>query len=392
MEHYLKTQVTAPDWMREFHCIEGACPHTCCQKWNIEVDPAHGEMFAAMEDPVMQKLLLKGHLRRKGSRQTEEIYRLQLLKSPDERCPMMNSEGKCRLQLSRGAYALCDTCYFFPRVFWSTDSAYTMTASLACPEAARLALCHREPTGIIRMEAEIDPAAEWLETEMIPDPEVRELLTRRDEIIRETIAMLQAPSEDLPVRICRAACFLAGEEFTGLPEKADPSGTFSLILRTFDRGCEGLEKPFASVHDDVMQLLAGGLSPAERLAETCRQTLERTYLPFIGENPFLEENFLVHTVFSDSFKQFGMYLTSDVKVREIRRFEGLYLLYSYALLRMEQALGILQRGGIDTDGFLRTVWEADRKYWHYPAWFHRCITNTDPERDFHEMAQILLSV
>ena len=28
-----------PDYYEAFHCLAGACPHTCCEKWEVVVDP-----------------------------------------------------------------------------------------------------------------------------------------------------------------------------------------------------------------------------------------------------------------------------------------------------------------------------------------------------------------
>lgn len=27
-----------PDYYEAFHCLAGACPHTCCEKWKVVVD------------------------------------------------------------------------------------------------------------------------------------------------------------------------------------------------------------------------------------------------------------------------------------------------------------------------------------------------------------------
>ena len=27
-----------PDYYEAFHCLAGACPHTCCEKWEVVVD------------------------------------------------------------------------------------------------------------------------------------------------------------------------------------------------------------------------------------------------------------------------------------------------------------------------------------------------------------------
>ena len=372
MGNYLFEIVTAPDWMADFHCAEGDCPHTCCQGWNIEVDGAHGKRFAEMEDTKMKQLLLKGKVRRTGNTKADEIYRLQLRKFPLERCPLMTAGGKCSMQLSFGADILCDTCYFFPRLFKQIDGAAQMTASLACPEAARRALFRNEPVRFLPVRAEIDPAAEWLETEMIPDPGVREILRNHNRMIAAMIDLLQDRSKPMPERVADAAAFIAGEP---VPGSFDESEMIPALIRTFDRGTNGLEKPFGSIHSDLMLILANGFDPADVIVQNYLKARDSIYLPFLANELPLEENFMVHLVFSDTLKQFGIYMNSDITETRLRAFESQYLKYSFALFRLLQCKEIMRTGTITREQFLRTVYLEDRRYWHYPAWFYRMITS-----------------
>ena len=212
MEHYDRRLVTAPDWMKNFCCIAGDCPETCCQKWNIDVDPVHAECYTHLGDPdlqdILQRLLHKIRVRRPGKKEAETQYLLRLLKEEDSRCPLLNDRGECRLQKKFGAYILCDTCYFHPRTFCQIDEQIWLSACLSCPECARLALLHREPTGFVRFETEIDPNAEWLETSLMPDPGAQMLMRNRDAVISAMCTILQ--QRDIPIRerIAKAVRFL----------------------------------------------------------------------------------------------------------------------------------------------------------------------------------------
>ena len=31
-------RVTVPDYYEDFRCLAGACPHTCCEKWEVVID------------------------------------------------------------------------------------------------------------------------------------------------------------------------------------------------------------------------------------------------------------------------------------------------------------------------------------------------------------------
>ena len=75
MNRYDRRIVTAPDWMKEFTCIANKCSETCCQQWNIDVDPIHAECYTHLGDPelqmIMDGLLHRFQLRRSGMRKPE---------------------------------------------------------------------------------------------------------------------------------------------------------------------------------------------------------------------------------------------------------------------------------------------------------------------------------
>ena len=212
MEHYDRRLVTAPDWMKNFCCIAGDCPETCCQKWNIDVDPVHAECYTHLGDPdlqdILQRLLHKIRVRRPGKKEAETQYLLRLLKEEDSRCPLLNDRGECRLQKKYGAYILCDTCYFHPRTFFQINEETSLSACLSCPECARLAILHREPTVFSRFETEIDPNTEWLETSLIPDAGARLLMENRSHLITALCEILQNRELPFTRRLSRALDFL----------------------------------------------------------------------------------------------------------------------------------------------------------------------------------------
>lgn len=381
MEHYDRRMVFAPDWMRKFACLAGDCPEVCCQQWNVDVDPSHAESLRHIGDPELQALmdgiLRSVRIRRPGSRQAETVHRLQLLSRPDKHCPLLNERNECRLHKKYGPYVLCDTCYFHPRTFWQVDEQSYLSACLSCPECARLALLHEEPTVFTAFEAEIDPSAEWLETELIPDPAARELLRSRDELIHFLCAFLQERTLPLPERIKHALYFL--ERLVPGTDRDDPKGALAFDPETimekfsevFDPVSEALEKP-AQGTTLFMRELAGGAEGYFRLLNANFRKGLAVYGPFICERPWLEENFLVHCLFSDAFKQFYRYQNDPLKPAEILRHEAGLLTAWYWYFRILMSQTALEHGEMTEELFLRTVTRSDKLWWHYPDWFARC--------------------
>ena len=261
-QHYDRRLVTAPDWMENFACLAGDCPEVCCQQWNVDVDPGHAESLRHIEDPELQELmnrvLRSVHIRRPGSRHVDTIHRLQLLSQPDHHCPLLNQRGECRLQKKYGPYVLCDTCYFHPRTFWQIDEQTFLSACLSCPECARLALAHEKPTRFVQFEAEIDPEAEWLETELIRDPDTRDLMAHRDPLITSLIEILQDRSLPIPQRILNVMDRLkdpSGRPFS-VPEPINGAEWMAEFAAIFDPVSETLEKP-AQAASGFMRELVG---------------------------------------------------------------------------------------------------------------------------------------
>ena len=395
MEHYDRRLVTAPEWMENFCCIAGDCPETCCQKWNIDVDPVHAEKYSHLGDPelqdILQRLLHKIRVRRPGKKEAETQYLFRLLKEDNSRCPLLNDRGECRLQKKYGAYILCDTCYFHPRTFWQIDEQIYLSACLSCPECARLALLHQEPTGFSRFETEIDPNTEWLETSLMPDPGAQMLMRNRDALISSLCTILQQREDPVRERISRSVRFLgktgeavscteeaiqraaAETEKEGscciFPEDADE--LMKIYPEVFDPVSESIEKPVQGSME-FTRALAGGRQGfirllAENYAEGCR-IME----PFFARNEHLIENFMVHCVFSDSFKQFYRCQNIPLTVRDILRHESALLRVWYLFLRVQLSRAALVQGRMDEDIFLKTVIYADKTWWHYPDWFARC--------------------
>ena len=399
MEHYDRRLVYAPEWMKDFACLAGDCPEVCCQQWNVDVDPAHAESLRHIDDPELQELmnsvLRSVRLRRPGSRHAETVHRLQLLNRPDRRCPLLNERNECRLHKKYGPYVLCDTCFFHPRTFFQIDEQTYLSACLSCPECARLALFQPEPTSFASFEAEIDPGAEWLETELISDPSARRLLLDRDRLIREIITRLQDRNFPLKERIIRALAFLrdaeseyaaAGAEVpenSGGPddgglsaEKAAEPRIAQLYTEVFDPVSDGMEQAARSAALFTRELAGGTEGYASLLAEQIRRG-RALYEPFVLEHPEPEENFLVHCVFSDAFKQFYRYQNEAVSGAEILRHEARLLTAWYWYFRVLLCEASLRSGGMDEALFLRTVSRTDKTYWHYPDWFARCADRLD---------------
>ena len=133
-----------PSYYKEFRCIAGACPDSCCHEWEVQVDPASAARWRALPGA------LGDALRKDLYEEDGEIY----LRNEGDRCPMWRKDGLCRIQAELGHDALCRVCQQFPRLRHDYGDFEELGLEMSCPEAARLMLsteasvwCHEEVPG-----------------------------------------------------------------------------------------------------------------------------------------------------------------------------------------------------------------------------------------------------
>ncbi len=144
-----------PDYYKSFKCIAGACRHSCCAGWEIDIDPDSLKRYL-QDDQMAAHISLEG------------TPHFRLL--PDGRCPYLNDSGLCDLIIAKGEGELCQICADHPRFrnYW-TDRI-EMGLGLACEEAARIILFapHRaelvtlEDDGVPQAAGDLPEDEQWL--------------------------------------------------------------------------------------------------------------------------------------------------------------------------------------------------------------------------------------
>ena len=127
-----------PDYYDEFQCTAGACRHTCCRGWEIDID----------EDALAYYSALSGEL---GDRLRREIVTgedgtAQFRLREDESCPFLNGNNLCDLIPALGEEHLCQICTDHPRFRNFFSDRTEIGLGLCCEAAARLILSRREKT------------------------------------------------------------------------------------------------------------------------------------------------------------------------------------------------------------------------------------------------------
>ena len=120
-----------PDYYKEFSCLGGACPDTCCAQWEVVVDDDTAALYASVPGSLGEQLRAAMTLDEDGDR---------ILKFSEGRCPLLDGDLLCGVQKAMGHEALCKTCREFPRLCQDYTRFREHSLSLSCPEAARLIL------------------------------------------------------------------------------------------------------------------------------------------------------------------------------------------------------------------------------------------------------------
>ena len=113
----------------------------------------------------------------------------------------------------------------------------------------------------------------------------------------------------------------------------------------------------------LIDLCAGDLSGDDPAKDAVLIHFESS-LNFFADKAYLIENFMVHCVFSDSFKQFHRLQNDPVSVRNLLKHEAALLDCWYIFLQVLLAQAALERGKMTEKVFLETIVRGDKDFWH----------------------------
>lgn len=151
-------------YLERFRCLGADCPDDCCHGWTVEVDDKGAERLRAAVDAGELPAPSEGLVIERDHPERGRTTALRLV-GDEKRCVLFGEDRLCTLQSRLGEAALPLGCATFPRSPDRVGDVVEVTASLGCPEVARLALLY-------------DGGAEVVEIsrEQLPRPEIRSAL------------------------------------------------------------------------------------------------------------------------------------------------------------------------------------------------------------------------
>ena len=197
-----------PNYYPQFQCTAGACRHSCCIGWEIDIDEASAARYAALPGAFGDRL------RQQIDWESDPPH---FILGEKERCPFLNADNLCDMILELGERSLCGICDQHPRFHNELPERVESGLGLCCEAAGALILGQAEPMHLL--------GAEDLATE-------DEILAFRD----ACIAILQDRQYYIPKRVQNLLAYCGG----GLPERNMPEWAAFLL------GLERLEEAWTA--------------------------------------------------------------------------------------------------------------------------------------------------
>lgn len=131
-----------PDYYEKFHCLAGACPHSCCEAWEVVLDEETVERYRALTGPLGEKLRAAME-----EREGDICFPLD-----GGRCPFLDGANLCEIHRALGPEATSETCQSHPRFIEEYGDVGEVTLSASCPAALDLLLGSDAPLTFVALE------------------------------------------------------------------------------------------------------------------------------------------------------------------------------------------------------------------------------------------------
>ena len=123
-------KLVTPSFYKNFKCIAGECPDSCCQGWEVDAD----------EESLAYYKTLTGDIKKRIDSVLDKdefgntVFRL----AERKRCPFLNDKNLCDMHIEIGGEHTPFTCRTFPRFINDFGSVREMGISFSCPVASEI--------------------------------------------------------------------------------------------------------------------------------------------------------------------------------------------------------------------------------------------------------------
>ena len=191
-----------PAYYEAFRCTAGACRHSCCIGWEIDIDDTSAARYTALPGEMGERI--------RAAIEPGEPPHFRLCDAG--RCAMLREDNLCEIQRTLGEGALCDICRDHPRYRVFLPGRTEIGLGLCCEEAARLLLSQTEKVTLCG-EVSAAPPRESVELLLFRQKLLDAAQDRRLSLGGRMKKILSLSGASLPRRTARAwAAFFAALE------------------------------------------------------------------------------------------------------------------------------------------------------------------------------------
>ncbi len=119
---------------RDFQCLAGECPSTCCAGWKISVSAKDYGRFMQIGPQWLQEDILANICQ-------DEKGTYYFRNCENGACAMLDGDGLCRIQRNAQEKSLCNTCRKYPRIWNKIDGIFYLSMAASCPVVAHALVC-----------------------------------------------------------------------------------------------------------------------------------------------------------------------------------------------------------------------------------------------------------
>ena len=189
------------DYVRAFRCLGAECEDNCCRGWEVNVDQAHHDRWAAcFAAGSEERTIFERSVRLNPEPTGRRFARVSL--EDDGTCPFLEADGLCVIHRRHGQALLSETCAAYPRVVSRHQATVEMAGALSCPEMVRACFSDAYCGKVVAFSSDelptgaLPPAVRTL-PELPADP-----YERHFDAVRQTMsAILRGPGISLTSRL-----------------------------------------------------------------------------------------------------------------------------------------------------------------------------------------------
>lgn len=123
-------KIVKPTFYKNFKCIAGDCPDSCCQGWEVDADSDSLEYYKTLDNSLEIKKRIDSVLSK------DEFDNTIFTLAQKKRCPFLNDENLCDMHIAIGGEHTPYTCRTFPRFIYDFGATREIGISFSCPVAS----------------------------------------------------------------------------------------------------------------------------------------------------------------------------------------------------------------------------------------------------------------